>query len=424
MHFCKIEYGDKGKVKKVLLSIGVFFVILCLNIVFLTVYHTQFSSSHILEKEKEYRLVDLEVSTSAFIRNYNKVIALKKFYKELSNHTKFQYYESIIQPNSIFNFKGDEKFLYNYEDNLLSKEEKDSINEYQNIKQILINKNYANKVKLHKMIANGRGFRQGEFITKNYKEIPVILGADYMGIYKIGERIDGMPQVDVMATYRVIGFLKKDTSIVVNGELVFLDRYFVTPSLTILKDPDSLSDLMYQGFLYLQKSNGTISLSDSYSFQNFLNDLERLRIKYNVFDIGVLNYSMLELNSLKMLVYENIEMLVSIGIILFIFSCISIGVYMILIIQSLLYVYRVYLLSGYSIREIQRSMCMKLFQVIWIPVITAMLVGGLFLREFLFELVIFDLVLLVIFFIFSLLLIWIYFRYITLEKLLKGDYND
>lgn len=422
MVFCKIESGKKSKIMSFVLGIGIFLVVLCLNIVFLTIYHAYFRSSPILDSEKEYRLVDLEESTSSFIRDYDKVTALKKFNKELNNSTQFQYYEAILQPLSLWSFQGNEIFFNGYEDNLVSEE--DAKSECPSVKQVLINEQYGNEINLHEMIEDGKSFMKEDFITDNYKEIPILLGADYRGIYKIGEIIEGMPQVGVDATYRVIGFLKKDSSMMVNGELIFLDRYILAPSLTIEKQPDTLEDLMYQGFLYLQKSNGIAKLSEGYSFQSFLSDLEKLRIQYNIFEITILNYSMLELNSLKMLVYENMKMLILIGIILFVFTCIAIVTYMILLIHSLLYTYRVYLLCGYGIGDIQRSMWMKLFHLIWIPIIFAIFVAYFFLREFLCTLLGFDVCLLAILFIFSFIFTRIYFQRITMEKLMKGDYND
>ncbi|MBO8462705.1 MAG: hypothetical protein IAC13_02095 [Firmicutes bacterium] len=422
MTFCKIESGEKSKVISFFLGIGIFLVMLCLNLVFLAIYHAYFKSASILDSENEYRLVDLEQSTSSFIRDYNKVAALKKFHKELNHSQQFEYYESILQPISLFNFKGSEIFGYEYEAGYVPEEGTES--EEKLVKQVLINWQYTKKVNLQSMIKDGRAFVEEDFITDNYEEIPILLGADYRGIYEIGDIIKGKPQVDVNATYRVIGFLKKDSSMLVNNRLTFLDRYILAPSLTIEKQPDTLADLMYQGFLYLQKSNGIVKLSEGYSFQSFLSDLEKLRIKYNIFEITILNYSMLELNSLKMLVYENVELLILIGIILYGFSCISIGAYMITLIRSLLYTYRVYVVSGYRIREIQRSMWIKLFYLISVPTLFVLFIAYIFLYEFLWTLLAFNMCLFVMFYLVSFIITFIYFRKITIEQLMKGDYND
>lgn len=274
------------------------------------------------------------------------------------------------------------------------------------------------------IIQEGQNFKKEDYYTDNHKEIPAILGNDYIGVYKIGDTIDVMLQQDVYATYKVIGFLKPNSSAMVNGELIFLDRYIVSPSLNIRQLPEDIGELMYQGFLYLQKSNGIVKLSQGYKLQSFLSDLESLRIKYNIFDIGILNYSMLEINSLKMLVYEDIEMLVILFIVMFTFSAISIISHMIILINASLYTYKVYLLSGYSIREIQRSIFYKLLLLIFIPISISMMFIYFFLNEFKVLLFCFNIFFGITFFILTFIIVKIYFHNITMEKLIKGDSND
>lgn len=419
-----IKNTKKSKFTNLLIAICILICILCIDILFLNMYNSYDKSRHILDTQNEYRLVDLEISTSDFIRNYKKVISIKSFHEELINNSNFIYYESIIQPTNVFNFKGNEIFLYNYEENLGDVEGNNRDIEYQNVKQLLINNNYAKKINLADIIQEGQNFKKEDYYTDNHKEIPAILGNDYIGVYKIGDTIDVMLQQDVYATYKVIGFLKPNSSAMVNGELIFLDRYIVSPSLNIRQLPEDIGELMYQGFLYLQKSNGIVKLSQGYKLQSFLSDLESLRIKYNIFDIGILNYSMLEINSLKMLVYEDIEMLVILFIVMFTFSAISIISHMIILINASLYTYKVYLLSGYSIREIQRSIFYKLLLLIFIPISISMMFIYFFLNEFKVLLFCFNIFFGITFFILTFIIVKIYFHNITMEKLIKGDSND
>ena len=151
----------------------------------------------------------------------------------------------------------------------------------------------------------GISIKKSDFVQENYEEIPVILGYEYRDYYNIGDTMDVTLSTDVFGHYKVIGIMNKDTSIWVNDNLVYLDRYIIAPALTIQQEPCDYSDLIYQGFLYMQKINGVVKLSDNYSFQEFMVDFERLRIKYNIFDINILNYSTLETNALKLLLYEN-----------------------------------------------------------------------------------------------------------------------
>lgn len=424
MMYCKIESGKGSKTKSLLVIISILIATLSLNIIFIGVYNSYFKSEHLLNTTNEYRLVDLEQSTSSFIRNYNKINSLKQFNKEISSNNNFVYYEAIVQPTNIIDFKGTEKFLYNYEENIRNALHNSDSSESKNVKQLLINYNFAQKIKLDNMLINGNPFSTVDFLTDNYQDIPIVLGYDYVGIYEVGDIINCMPQKDIESTFIVIGFLDKDSSVMVNNELIFLDRYILSPSLTITKEPSTMEEMMYQGFLYLQKSNGVVKLSNGYEFQTFLSDLEKLRIKYNIFDIGILNYSMLELNTLKLLVYENIKLLIFLGISALLFNVISIMSHMIILVKSSFYTYKVYLLSGYSTQDIKKSIWIKLLILIAIPIIISLLIVYVFLAEFVSVLLIFNTILFCTLFLCTFTLINLYLGNISMDKLIKGDYND
>lgn len=405
-----------------------FFVILCIlisllsmDVLFINLYHSNRKSKPILDTANEYRLVDLEKSTSSFIRDYNKVTSLKKFYGELSSSDQYTYYESIIQPASVCDFKGSDVFLYDYEEGLT---DTSPVDNFKTVKQVLINSNYADKIDLKNLIETGHGFAQDDYYSEDYHAIPIILGYDYNGIYEIGDVIDVMLQNNICATFKVIGFLKKDSSAVVNQELIFLDRYILSPSLNIGHEPNNLEDLMYQGFLYLQKSNGVVKLSSGYELQDFLQYLETLRIKYHMFDFGIINFSLLETNALKMLVYENMEVLWILFGLIFIFNAISIASYMIIIINNSLYRYKVYLLSGYSMRQIRKSIYIKLFYYILLPLIIATILCSIFLYDYISILFPFHAAFIAIFYTFAFAVVKFYFKSITVQRLLQGDQYD
>lgn len=426
MKLCKIINPKKIKFSDLLVVICLLISILCIDILFMNLYNSYFKSKHILNSTNEHRLVDLEKSTSSFIRDYNKVVSLKEFHKEFSDNKNYIYYEATIQPSNILNFKGKDIFLYNYEENLhtVLENSADVKTTFQIVKQILVNYNFSDKINLSTNIARGQSFTQEDFYTDNYDEIPIILGYDYNDVYQVGDIIDIMPQEGVYATYKVIGFLKQDSSAFIKNQLIFLDRYILAPSLNITKAPTDLNELMYQGFLYLQKSNGIVKLSQGYELQDFLINLENLRIKYNTFDIAILNYSMIETNSLKMLVYEDVTILLVLFVVMFIFSVISLSSYIIIIINSSLYTYRVYLLSGYSIKEIQRSVYLKLLSLIAIPMSISMIFMYLFFDSSILMLFTFKLLLLSIYCISTLIIIKFNFKNITIGQLMKGDNND
>lgn len=254
--------------------------LVCVNILFSNVYDSYFELFPVNDSEDTYRLVDMEESVSSFVKDYEKVVHLKDFYNELGNNSLIEYYEEIEQPVEVDEFKATEIFRYGYEEQFESDE----------IKQILLNYNSWHNNNLCEKIIEGDDLKKSDFVQENYEEIPVILGYEYRDYYNIGDTMDVTLSTDVFGHYKVIGIMNKDTSIWVNDNLVYLDRYIIAPALTIQQEPCDYSDLIYQGFLYMQKINGVVKLSDNYSFQEFMVDFERLRIKYNIFDINILNY--------------------------------------------------------------------------------------------------------------------------------------
>lgn len=333
--------------------------LVCVNILFSNVYDSYFELFPVNDSEDTYRLVDMEESVSSFVKDYEKVVHLKDFYNELGNNSLIEYYEEIEQPVEVDEFKATEIFRYGYEEQFESDE----------IKQILLNYNSWHNNNLCEKIIEGDDLKKSDFVQENYEEIPVILGYEYRDYYNIGDTMDVTLSTDVFGHYKVIGIMNKDTSIWVNDNLVYLDRYIIAPALTIQQEPCDYSDLIYQGFLYMQKINGVVKLSDNYSFQEFMVDFERLRIKYNIFDINILNYSTLETNALKLLLYENSNNLMGMLILMCTYIFISVIVYILIILNSSRYRFRVYIISGYRLLDLKKNIYCKILGIVVIPIL-------------------------------------------------------
>lgn len=333
--------------------------LVCVNILFSNVYDSYFELFPVNDSEDTYRLVDMEESVSSFVKDYEKVVHLKDFYNELGNNSLIEYYEEIEQPVEVDEFKATEIFRYGYEEQFESDE----------IKQILLNYNSWHNNNLCEKIIEGDDLKKSDFVQENYEEIPVILGYEYRDYYNIGDTMDVTLSTDVFGHYKVIGIMNKDTSIWVNDNLVYLDRYIIAPALTIQQEPCDYSDLIYQGFLYMQKINGVVKLSDNYSFQEFMVNFERLRIKYNIFDINILNYSTLETNALKLLLYENSNNLMGMLILMCTYIFISVIVYILIILNSSRYRFRVYIISGYRLLDLKKNIYCKILGIVVIPIL-------------------------------------------------------
>ena len=388
--------------------------LVCVNILFSNVYDSYFEVFPVNDSENTYRLVDMEESVSSFVKDYEKVVHLKDFYNELGNNSLIEYYEEIEQPVEVDEFKATEIFRYGYEEQFESDE----------IKQILLNYNSWHNNNLCEKIIEGDDLKKSDFVQENYEEIPVILGYEYRDYYNIGDTMDVTLSTDVFGHYKVIGIMNKDTSIWVNDNLVYLDRYIIAPALTIQQEPCDYSDLIYQGFLYMQKINGVVKLSDNYSFQEFMVDFERLRIKYNIFDINILNYSTLETNALKLLLYENSNNLMGMLILMCTYIFISVIVYILIILNSSRYRFRVYIISGYRLLDLKKNIYCKILGIVVIPILFLLFINYEYWTDISGIMDLLDICMLITVCLLSMIAMFIFFKKNPVERIIHGDVND
>lgn len=388
--------------------------LVCVNILFSNVYDSYFELFPVNDSEDTYRLVDMEESVSSFVKDYEKVVHLKDFYNELGNNSLIEYYEEIEQPVEVDEFKATEIFRYGYEEQFESDE----------IKQILLNYNSWHNNNLCEKIIEGDDLKKSDFVQENYEEIPVILGYEYRDYYNIGDTMDVTLSTDVFGHYKVIGIMNKDTSIWVNDNLVYLDRYIIAPALTIQQEPCDYSDLIYQGFLYMQKINGVVKLSNNYSFQEFMVDFERLRIKYNIFDINILNYSTLETNALKLLLYENSNNLMGMLILMCTYIFISVIVYILIILNSSRYRFRVYIISGYRLLDLKKNIYCKILGIVVIPILFLLFINYEYWTDISGIMDLLDICMLITVCLLSMIAMFIFFKRNPVERIIHGDVND
>lgn len=388
--------------------------LVCVNILFRNVYDSYFELFPVNDSEDTYRLVDMEESVSSFVKDYEKVVHLKDFYNELGNNSLIEYYEEIEQPVEVDEFKATEIFRYGYEEQFESDE----------IKQILLNYNSWHNNNLCEKIIEGDDLKKSDFVQENYEEIPVILGYEYRDYYNIGDTMDVTLSTDVFGHYKVIGIMNKDTSIWVNDNLVYLDRYIIAPALTIQQEPCDYSDLIYQGFLYMQKINGVVKLSDNYSFQEFMVNFERLRIKYNIFDINILNYSTLETNALKLLLYENSNNLMGMLILMCTYIFISVIVYILIILNSSRYRFRVYIISGYRLLDLKKNIYCKILGIVVIPILFLLFINYEYWTDISGIMDLLDICMLITVCLLSMIAMFIFFKKNPVERIIHGDVND
>lgn len=379
-------------------------------------------------KKAQFRLLD-NAPSGEIISNYNDTVNLKNFYDELVNSKDYTFYEIVPQPVDVGEFKGDISLENDpeYSDKIIA-----NGTEYTRVNQVYLSKNVFDKFNLDKKINSGKTLNESDFnidtdFNENEEKIittPVIGGYSFSKYYKVNDIIDIYS--DDIITYRYIfkGFFDKDTSIIHESNLFFLDDYIVTPSLkykSISKNEITLRD---QYFLYLQKINGYIEIGKNNTLQDFLVHFENLRNKYNIFDIQLLQYTPLEINMLKFLAYGNMNNLYLIFFIILV-SFILLNIFEIInYINNNLYTYKVLLISGYSIKDIKHIISLYFLQKYIIAVgITLFLMnfatGNILYTVFIFIILLYLAILLILQIVKSVI-----FYKIDNEKFIRGDKHD
>ena len=106
-----------------------------------------------------------------------------------------------------------------------------SDSEYWQVNSFSVDKNYIDTYGL--TLASGRLFTDEEYEDFNFDRIPVILGASYKGVYKLGDTFHAsiFPSEEMM-TYEVIGFLTDKHVFLAPGEgsdIYLFDTYMILP---------------------------------------------------------------------------------------------------------------------------------------------------------------------------------------------------
>lgn len=143
-----------------------------------------------------------------------------------------------------------------------------------------IGKNAYDFFTLENQVANGRGFENNDFIFDG-KIVPAILGHEYSDLVNIGDTIKfNYLTKDILV--KVIGFLKKDTSIAINNEIYFLDKLIVAPSLDVDFAPANKDDERFQNILYSLKNWGYIKINDGEDYYDYKNKVDEINNKLNL----------------------------------------------------------------------------------------------------------------------------------------------
>jgi hypothetical protein len=272
---------------------------------------------------------------------------LKNFMTAIQNQKNFTYLSIVSQPIDILTDKLPQKFIYGYETGALLTDAKDKDgNTKQAAKCLQVSSNVITQFGMK--IDEGRGFLKEDYIYNIGRQIPVILGSDYKGIYSIGSTFDAYYPFDKMH-FTVIGFFEKNTGIPLNERITYCDRYVVIPAfLTTDGTPD-----LFQRIILEQQSCGEIISNDS--LPDIRSQIQSLITTTGTYQHSVAQPNASNIQNLVATSRESLWQLIYLSIAMVVFTIISVSVALNGFIRQGYYEYGVHLISGGTLRSIQKQ---------------------------------------------------------------------
>lgn len=208
------------------------------------------------QETKYYRIIDNLVGQyeEDFFRDSDALGKLKIMYAQLINNDNFEYLEMYDNPIVLIGENIKDELLYRYEygegDGHRGIENGEIYNE---IKCFWMSCNVGDIFDIQ--CQKGSLWKEE---TKNETPTPIVLGSDYLGIFEVGDMIDGLSPVDEDARFQVYGILDEGEYVVHRGKVLNLDRYVLIP----LQDAKNLAatkeEIGSHRILYLFKINGAL----------------------------------------------------------------------------------------------------------------------------------------------------------------------
>lgn len=209
---------------------------------------------------------------SEFFSEKSALERMKEFCSILNK--EFTYLEFDTQSLMVAdNFHYKDEFRIDYGKDYFGENDKVGIS----LQSVQIGKNAYDFFTLENQLADGRGFETNDFIFDD-KTIPAILGNEYSGLVNIGGTFK-FNYLSKNISVKVIGFLRQDTSIMLNNNIYFLDKYIIIPSLDVNFVPEDMEDKRFQNILYSLKNWGYIKINDGEDFYDYKNRVDEISNK-------------------------------------------------------------------------------------------------------------------------------------------------
>lgn len=311
-----------------------------------------------------------------FISDKDSLVNMKNMYKNLNSNEIFDYIEVDTQNIELTEkYSKDIKFVHDNNKELVNQtimQEDGNNNSVTALKSFQISEKSADLFKLKDKIYEGEFFTEQDYILNDnlQKELPVILGHSYIGIYNIGDEIEGT-FLNKEFKFKVKGFLHKDTSAPVNYDIHNLDNSIIMPFVQCNYKPKNVEEYRFQSILYSLKSESYIRYNTNTHYTSCIDALEKLTKKYNLDYTYVTNnlQDFTKATALKAMKISKIILLFSIFIIIII-SLILISMSIKHIDNNLRY-YAIHLINGSQLYKLK----FKIYSMLCIQFIIASIIA-------------------------------------------------
>ena len=243
--------------------------------------------------------------------------SLARFYNTLNRDTSFEFLSSFDQAIPVAEFKGDETFDTGYGTELAIKgeyyEEQAGVM-VRDVKAMQMNQASFDFYNLE--VADG-GNLDWENLDYTSRSIPILLGNDYHGIYKIGDVLKSN-YYSVGMDLVVSGFLAPSSSLFYKGEMnTFLDDHLVIPYPSELK-PVSDEDMYFYGILFFAMVSGEVAVDLSINADDVMRHMGSIANQSGFQEYTLLNTPsyLAQYQLMKEIISQNGVLLTSLGVLI------------------------------------------------------------------------------------------------------------
>lgn len=248
---------------------------------------------------------------------------LAVFVERLDDEPGIRFISAYDQPLPVADFRGDERFDVGYgtEYSLRGEYPDESGRLVRDLKSIQMNETAFDFAGLS--VVEGVEPDWGA-VDYGAASVPVMLGADYEGVYAVGDTLDGSLLFREL-TFEVRGFLEPDSSMYFRGDLNhFVDDAVILPYPTELSEL-AASDQEFAGMLEFQMLGADLAVDRNLTVDDVLTRLDRLAGETGFTDYsltGVPTY-VVQLSQVRLLVQDNLALLSTILVVLVVAAAIA-----------------------------------------------------------------------------------------------------